>query len=130
MKYLLAVAFCLLFQAATFAQDQPEWKEMQAFHKVMAQTFHPAEEGNMQPIKTRVDELVKAAVAWQRAPLPQGYNEAVSESLDALVTTAKKLRKTVRTEASDEEIFADLDDLHERFHEVQEKCHDGEEHTH
>ena len=130
MKYLFISVFCLLLSPTAFGQNKPAWKQMEAFHQVMAQTFHPAEEGNMDPVKTRIDELVKAAVTWQRSPLPKGYSKvAVSESLDQLVATAKKLRKTIRTEAADEEIFAQLNDLHDRFHEVQEKCRDGEEHS-
>ena len=27
------------------------------FHKMMSQTFHPAEEGNFAPIKSRIDEM-------------------------------------------------------------------------
>ena len=39
------------------------WTALTDFHKVMSQTVHPSEEGNLEPIKTRVGELVEKAEA-------------------------------------------------------------------
>ena len=53
---LLLVGFgisALMNQAVAQSKLQ-DWNELKDFHKVMAQTFHPSEEGNLEPIKTRI----------------------------------------------------------------------------
>ena len=60
---LLAVAFVL--NASIQAQEKMNWKEMSDFHTVMSETFHPSEEGKLGPIKSRSQEMVDKAIAWQ-----------------------------------------------------------------
>ncbi len=38
-----------------------DWPALKDFHKVMSQTFHPSEEGNLQPIKERSGEMTQKA---------------------------------------------------------------------
>lgn len=38
-----------------------KWVELKAFHGVMSQTFHPSEEGNLELIKTRSEEMAEKA---------------------------------------------------------------------
>ena len=37
--------------------EKEHWPELMHFHKVLAQTFHPAEKGNYNPIRDRSGEL-------------------------------------------------------------------------
>ena len=70
------LALLLLFASITaFAQNKTEWKELSAFHGVMSQTFHPAEEGDLKPIRERSGELVEKAKAWKASAIPADYTD-------------------------------------------------------
>jgi hypothetical protein len=51
------------------AADWDEAKE--AYHEIMADVFHSAEEGNLEPMKTRVTEFGPAAAKWAALPIPE-----------------------------------------------------------
>ena len=84
MLYRLAFAFLILITplsltAQDSAKPKPEaekkgmmddhmmgpWKEMNAFHRVMGATWHPAsQKGDLAPLKAKAKELLSAADAW------------------------------------------------------------------
>lgn len=115
----------LLLSVAFKAQaQQPAWKELDDYHTVMAQTFHPSEEGNLQPIKERSGELAAKAKALKKSSIPAAYQKpGVKESLTLLAKESKALDKMVRKKKPDADITKSLTALHDRFHEVMEKCH-------
>jgi hypothetical protein len=124
MKKLISALLLgfILFTAAS-AQEKKEWKEMHDFHGVMGSTFHPAEEGNLDPIRKRSQEMVDKAVAWQNSNAPEGYDKkAVEKTLKNLVEGAKEIDKMVKAKATDKELVAKLSSLHDVFHEIMEKC--------
>lgn len=124
----LVVSFALFTTAQ--AQQKAAWKEMDEFHTVMAATFHPAEEGDLGPIRARSNELREKAVAWQSAPVPAGYDAAkTTAALKKLVTGAKALEKMIVTgAATDDKIVTRLTALHDTFHEIMEKCRKEDHH--
>jgi tRNA nucleotidyltransferase/poly(A) polymerase len=128
MKMKLSLRFlllALLFAAANtvVAQHTSSWKEMDAFHDVMSETFHPSEEGNLQPIKTRIDEMVTKAKAWRKSSVPAAYDAKKSKAkLKELEKGAEALRKTIRNNGSDPDITKQLAELHDVFHYIMEKC--------
>ena len=66
MKKLLVWCAALIIGVAASAQDKKQdWKEMHSFHGVMSKTFHPAEEGNVAPLKENATALVQKAKEWQ-----------------------------------------------------------------
>ena len=118
----------ILFTAAN-AQEKKDWKEMHDFHGVMGSTFHPAEEGNLDPIRKRSGEMVDKAVAWQSSTAPEGYDKkAVEKTLNKLVEGAKEIDKMVKARATDKELVAKLSSLHDVFHEIMEKCRKEDHH--
>jgi hypothetical protein len=133
MKKLVAVmifAAALLFSNASISQTKAKWKEMEDFHTVMGGTFHPAEEGKLEPIRTRSKEMVDKAVAWEKSTAPEGYDKkAVSGILKKLVTGTKELDKMVFAKATDQALVTKLSSLHDVFHEIMEKCQ-KEDHQH
>jgi hypothetical protein len=133
MKKLVAVmvfAAALLYSNASISQTKAKWKEMEDFHTVMGGTFHPAEEGKLEPIRTRSKEMVDKAVAWEKSTAPEGYDKkAVSATLKKLVTGTKELDKMVKAKATDQALVTKLSSLHDVFHEIMEKCQ-KEEHQH
>ncbi|MCX8018860.1 MAG: hypothetical protein N2747_00030 [Chitinophagaceae bacterium] len=98
---------------------------MESFHEVMGKTFHSAEKGNMEPVKTRSAELVSRAIAWKNSTPPAGYNKkAIKKSLRKLIKQAKEVDKAVKKSASDKDITEKLNALHDTFHEIMEECED------
>ena len=108
-----------------FAMAQSQsWKALEEYHEVMSKTFHPSEEGNLAPIKERSGELAKKAQALKKSAIPSAYQKpGVKETLALLAKESKALDKLVhKKKATDEAITKSLTALHDRFHEVMEKC--------
>jgi hypothetical protein len=126
MKKILSLLMIIAAVAVTkpvSAQQKAKWNEMDTFHDVMAKTFHPAEEGKMEPIRSRSKEMVEKAIAWKNSTAPEGYDQAaVKETLKKLVKGAKEVNKLVQQNAADKEIKEELSKLHDVFHEIMEKC--------
>lgn len=120
---LLMVFAAVAVAKPVHAQQKAKWNEMETFHDVMAKTFHPAEEGKLEPIRSRSQEMVEKAIAWKNSTAPKGYDQdAVKETLKKLVKGAKDVNKLVQKNASDKEIKEELSKLHDVFHEIMEKC--------
>ena len=120
-KILIVIA---LFAAnLSFAQAPVEWKEKDDFHTVMAQTFHPMEDGNYNPIRERSQELYDKAVVWQKSTIPAGVNKKkVKKTLKKLVKESKDLNAEIKKGANDAEIKEDLTELHDIFHDIVGLC--------
>lgn len=123
----LLVGFALI--TAVQAQEKKTWKEMHDFHSVMGSTFHPAEEGDLKPIRSRSQEMVDKAIAWEVSNAPEGYDKnAVKGTLKKLVSGAKEIDKMVKDNAADKDLVTKLTSLHDVFHEIMEKCQKGDHH--
>lgn len=117
----LLIAFIVITVSAQ-AQKKAKWNEMEEFHKVMSTTFHPAEDGNLEPIKTRSGEMLEKAIAWKNSTPPEGYDKkAMMPLLKDLVKGAKKLHKMVKKNATDKAITDKLSSLHDVFHDIMDK---------
>lgn len=126
VKSIFVIALMLFTAGVVKAQSATEWKEMSEFHKVMSQTFHPAEEGNYQPIRERSGEMVKKAIAWKNATIPAEFTSAkgIKKNLKQLVKKSSALDKKIKANCSDEVIKADLAVLHDVFHNIVGLCTD------
>lgn len=110
---------------------KPEWKEQKDYHGVMAATFHPAEEGNYEPLKKKSGELAKKATAWGKSVYPVGYDKAaIAPVLKKLIAESKLLDKKVKAGATNAQLKTMITALHDRFHEITEKCNAGEHDEH
>ncbi|MCC7224992.1 MAG: superoxide dismutase [Chitinophagales bacterium] len=107
-----------------------DWQTMKDFHKVMAQTFHPSEEGNLQPIKTRSQEMLKKAEALKTATIPKEFDRReVRKTIDQLIDGSKKLDKLINSKkADDKAISKSLSELHDVFHKIVGLCSPEEHH--
>ena len=118
---LLVASFSMI--AFAQAQEKSGWKEMNDFHTVMSETFHPAEEGHLDPIKKRSQEMADKAAAWQKSTAPDGYDKnKVEVSLKKLVQGTKELNSLVKAKSPDKVLTEKLSGLHDIFHEIMEKC--------
>jgi hypothetical protein len=121
--FLLMPVLAFMSFHSVNAQEKKSWKELDAFHEVMSKTFHPAEDGKLEPIKARSQEMVDKAIAWQNSKAPAGYDKnAVKSALKKLVAGAKEINKLVKSNATDAVIKEKLSALHDVFHEIVEKC--------
>ncbi|RTY92408.1 hypothetical protein [Flavobacterium sp. GT3R68] len=128
MKHVRAFLFlALIFAANTItAQSVTEkWPAMHEFHEVMSQTFHPAEEGNLAPIKSRSEEMMKKAAAILKSDIPQEFRtEPVLAEAERLQLKSKDLHNMVITNTPNEAIVKLLTDIHLTFHRIVGLCSD------
>lgn len=131
IKFLIvSLLATIAFSQSVKAQSKfDKWPELKAFHTVMSQTFHPSEEGDLQPIKTRSAEMVAKADSLYKSKIPTEFdNNDVKAAVKKLATDSKKLDKIILAKGKDEEIKKALSDLHDTFHLIVEKCSKNDEH--
>ncbi|HMQ90095.1 MAG TPA: hypothetical protein PKB07_20990 [Flavilitoribacter sp.] len=102
-----------------------QWPELGAFPTVMSETFHPMEEGNFEPIRTRSGEMVQKAKALAKAKIPAEFNNPkMADAVKRLAKGSSKLNKMIKKKATDEQLTASLTGLHDVFHEIVGLCRD------
>ena len=139
LKTFIAI-FCVAVLSATAnAQstatnakaDAESWPELKAFHKVMAQTFHPMEEGDYKPIRERSGEMLEKAMALSSSKVPAEFNKPeMLKAIQELTIGSRKLNAMVEAKAKDEEINKSLTALHDTFHKIVGLCKPGDKHEH
>ncbi len=110
-----------------------EWKEMDDFHLIMAEAFHPYKDSsNLIPVKNLAEEMSTLAEKWANATLPKKVdNEEVKLELQKLKVDTRALADLIKSKADNETIGSSLNALHDSFHEIMEAWHDsGEKHEH
>lgn len=108
------------------------WKEMDDFHMIMAESFHPYKDSaDLEPAKQNATALIESAEKWANAPLPEKFkeDEEIKFKVTQLKTDALTFAEVVKTEDS-KAIGESLTKLHDLFHEIQEAWYGGvgEEH--
>ena len=104
MKKLLVLALAAIVGLSATAQEA-SWKQMEDFHGVMSKTFHPAEEGNLKPLKANITDLVAKAKAWESGAVPAGYDAKVAKPiLKQLVAKCTAVEAAVKAKKSDTEL--------------------------
>src|SRR6267378_8581507 len=111
------------------ASQRAEWPEMESFHMVMAEAYHPYKDSaNFEPIKSLAENLAKESAAWASATLPTGMdNKEIKAKLEKLKTDCRALADQIKGGATDEQIGTSLTALHESFHGIMEAWHEGKE---
>ena len=135
---VLVLSAIVLFSCANKKSHEEEsggWKELDAFHKIMAKAYHPLKDsGNLVPAKQLINQLAEEAEKWSGADLPEKVNTSeMKEKLQKLKTEARVLANDVRDGASDDLLKDKMIKLHDQFHEIMEAWshhEDGEEEEH
>ena len=108
------------------AEDGNKWNELSAFHDVMSATFHPMEEDDFTPIRSRAAEMAAKAKQWADSTPPNVYDKpAIKTNVAKLAQESKSLAALVAKKASDAQIKESLSALHDRFHEIAGLCNDA-----
>lgn len=125
----LLVLLMVIIPAISFSQEKKAaWPAMKTFHSYMAATFHPAEEGDLQPLKSKADSLYNAAKNWQASAMPSNYKTVETTSaLKNLVKQCASIKKSVAANASDKELTAMITEAHEIFHNIAGECKKADE---
>lgn len=108
------------------ANDQVVWEEMDNFHQVLAEIFHPyMDSANLEPVKRMATELMVAANEWADAPIPEKVDKVELKSkLEKLKSEATLLSEIVKS-GDDTVIGNHLNKLHDTFHEIHEAWNGG-----
>jgi len=105
--------------------EKDNWFALKDFHKVMGQTFHPSEEGNLIPLRTRSGELLAKAILLSSSKPPVSKDKPeVHKSLYNLTEQCEKIYELVAKNAKDEVLIKEITKAHDLFHQVLELCHD------
>ena len=129
LKFFTFICVLLFsFQSLSAQTIFEKWPEIKSFHEVMSQTYHPSEEGNLNPIKTRIDEMVKKAEALQTSTPKEFNTPEIIASEKKIYTDSVALQKLIAEKAGDETITAALEGLHEEFHKIIGLCNDSGDH--
>jgi hypothetical protein len=116
-------------EAASTSQNLDEWKDMDSFHMIMAEAFHPYKDSsNLEPVKRLAEEMATEASKWAAANLPEKVNnEEVKQQLQKLKTDTRALSDLIKSGGDDNSIGTSLNSLHDSFHGIMEAWHGGEE---
>jgi superoxide dismutase len=103
--------------------EKDSWMELRDFHGVMAQTFHPMEEGNLNPIKNRSGEMLEKARKLAQNEAPASFRSPeIKKAIMDLVEGSAQLHKLVLKKKKDAQIKDSLTKLHDTFHIIQGLC--------
>ena len=130
-------AFAISAIGQTPVTAQAQWTEKNEFHKVMAQTYHPSEEGNFEPIRSRVGEMHDKAVAWANSTPPKEFDKPeIKSTIKEMIGEIVVLKGMIEKKATNEELKPKMEALHDTFHKIVGMCkkddhgHDHEGHGH
>jgi hypothetical protein len=117
------VFFCL-FQLNAQTKET-EWKALEEFHSIMRDTYHPAKENNLVPIREKAGALLRQAELLGDSSIPDKYKTSDSKkALKKLRADCKKVARLVERRQSDEKIKTALEKAHDSFHQLAEECMD------
>ena len=119
-KYAAALNDTLLVEI-----EKDNWMELKEFHKVMAQTFHPAETDNLEPLKKRSAELMAKSSLLVASVFPKSSDKpAIKIALKQLEKQCIEINKLNNKKASNVILKKKITAAHDTFHIVQGLCHD------
>lgn len=100
------------------------WKELDAYHKLMMDTWHPAKGANdLKPLKLKAKDLSASAKSLAKSTPPAACNRAdMVEAARQLAPASDALAQQVLSGASDAALKSALQDLHEKFELLEKGC--------
>jgi uncharacterized phage infection (PIP) family protein YhgE len=130
LKISLLLALAVFMSSSASAQFKlAQWPALKTFHGVMSETFHPSEEGKLEPIKARATEMHEKAVAVSKSEIPDALKakKGIKEAVAELEKGTKELDALIKAKSNDEVIKTKLASLHDTFHKIIETCNKEDE---
>ncbi|WP_188049782.1 hypothetical protein [Flavobacterium sp. GP15] len=122
-KLFLIFILVLIVNSVSAQSTFDKWPAIKEFHEVMSATFHPAEEGNLAPIKSRSEEMMNQAAQLLKSAIPVEFRtDKILAAAQKLQLKSKGLHRLVQSQATDDEILKSITDLHNTFHEIVGLC--------
>ena len=123
---VLALASCSPKKEAE-ANESNEWKELDSFHTIMADAFHPYKDSsNLAPAKSLAKAMADEAGKWASSTLPEKVNnDDMKTKLQKLNEGSKGFLKLTGESVPDSVVGKSLTELHDLFHEIQEGWYSG-----
>lgn len=120
----VVVFFLAMIPAMSFAQAKKQpWPEMKNFHQFMSSTFHPAEEGNFQPLRLKADSMLAAAKTWKSSDIPSDFKaDETKAQLQILYKQINGIADLVHNNADDTKLMAAITAAHDTFHKIVGEC--------
>ena len=99
------------------------WKELDAFHELMAATWHPAKSGDLTAIRAKADSLSASAKLWAASKVPTACDtKPIRDAIADVVAGSAKVAQMVTNKGADADVRIALSDVHERFEVVEHGC--------
>jgi len=110
----------------TMEKDALTWEDAkEAYHHAMSSTFHPAEEGDLAPLRETYKDLATSAKAWKGVDVPEKLSkDEIKPLLKKLYKESKKIGALIEGGTPDEELKEAIYALHDVFHELVGKCNE------
>lgn len=133
---LVVGAAVLALASPVYAQDHAAhhaarsgWKELDAYHDLMAATWHPAQKDDLKPARAKADSLVAAAKAWSDSKAPAACDtKPIKDAIAEVLAGSTKVLHLVHGNAADAELKTAMHDVHEKFEVVEKGCKPGKAH--
>ncbi|AWA30144.1 hypothetical protein HYN48_08655 [Flavobacterium magnum] len=123
MKKLFLLLVICIANAGLAQTAFDRWPAMNEFHDILSQTYHPAEKGNLEPIKSRSLELAQKAEALNTGEKPDAFKtREIVIATELLQIKSRELHKKIKQGISDAEITTLLNSIHDTFHEIVGLC--------
>lgn len=126
LVFVIALAVACGGKKHEAAANNDEWPEMDEFHMIMAESFHPYKDSAyLEPAKANAAEMAKVAEKWANAPLPEKVdNDETKTNLTKLKNDADAFVQVAQSGDS-VKIGESLTALHDHFHKLQEAWYGG-----
>ncbi len=100
------------------------WKELDAYHKLMMDTWHPAKGKNdLKPFKAKANDMAAAAKLLKASTPPKGCDApGLRKAADELSPATSDAAVMVAKKAGDAELKAALGALLEKFEVLEKGC--------
>ncbi len=123
IKSLFAFAALFALNSSTAQSITEKWPQIKAYHEIISKTFHPAEEGNLEPLKSNYTQLLEKAEALSVENMPQEFrNPKTIETLLVLKKQTGVVINLIQDKRPDAEIMKGLTLLHDTFHKIVGMC--------
>lgn len=123
IKSLLAIVAFFTISSVSAQSITEKWKQLNDYHELLSKTFHPAEDGNFDPIKNSSEDLVVKAEALDLKTMPQELRTSqLDETIAVLKKQTKMVNDLVQKKAPNAEIMRAFQNLHDVFHRIVEIC--------
>lgn len=99
------------------------WKELDAYHMVMMQVWHPAKEkGDLAPIRAQASQLAASADTLAGAAIPPACDTPANREAVTKVQADSRALATLVASGTDMQVKDSLKALHDRFEVLNKGC--------